>query len=159
MACSPAITAVLESATDATINALLDDAEAVFWIDWRQDDDSIPESCESVLRTGALSGELLSADTDRGYEVYVRYRDRRLKVPLTYSGADRHITLCTLNQALAPDYEIRLCVDSHGSDTLAFLPLAASEWSALEQRFGDRVGKRFLKLTSRPNVFTDPLLA
>src|SRR5262245_11951751 len=90
------VTAVLESSTEDAIRALLDDDSTVFWIDWRQDDETIAESCESVLQTGQLFGELVEVESDEGFEVYLQYRNRRLKVPLSYDGGDRHITLCTV---------------------------------------------------------------
>jgi hypothetical protein len=116
------VTAVFEAPTEDVIRALLEDSSTVFWIDWRQADETIAESCESVLQTGNLSGELVEVDSDEGFEVYLRYRDRRIKVPLSYSADDRHITLCALNEVLALEYEARFCIDSKGSDTLVFLP-------------------------------------
>jgi hypothetical protein len=151
------VTAVLESPTEDAIRALLDDDGTVFWIDWRQEDETIAESCESVLHTGHLSGELVEVDSDEGFEVYLQYRDRRVQVPLSYSGDDRHITLCALNRVLAPDFEARFCIDSSGSDTLAFLPLACEQWAALERQYGEAVGRRFYKIADRPNLFTDTL--
>lgn len=151
------VIAVLESPTEEAINALLDDDSTVFWIDWRQEDETIADSCELVLRTGHLSGELVEVDSVEGYEVYLRYRDRRVRVPLSYSGDDRHITLCALNSVLAPEYEVRFCIDSNGSDMAAFLPLSCEQWEALELRYGSVLGQRFYKLADRPNLFTDPL--
>jgi hypothetical protein len=69
---------------------------------------------------------------------------------------DRHITLCSLNEALKPDYEVRFCIDSNGSDTLSFLPLPTSTWKDLEANYGEAVGQRFYQLKDRPNLFTDP---
>jgi hypothetical protein len=151
------VQAVLASPTEQAVQALLDDDSAVFWVDWRQEDETIADACEEVLGTGRLSGEYVEADTEEGYEVHIRYGDRRVRVPLTYSEADRNVTLCALNQALAPDYEVRFCTDSQGSDTLAFLPLPAREWAELERRYGRAVGERFYRIATRPNLFTDPL--
>ena len=58
---------------------------------------------------------------------------------------------------LAPEYEVRLCIDSYGGDTLAFLPLACEDWTALERQYGAAVNRRFFKFAERPNLFTDPL--
>jgi hypothetical protein len=149
------VVAVLETPDEDVIRALLDDHATVFWIDWRQEDETIAESCESVLQSGHLSGEMVEVDTAEGFEVYVRYRDNRVRVPLSYSCADRHITLYALNQALAPEYEVRFCLDSHGSDTLAFIPLGCEQWAAFERQYGEAVGQRFYKLVERPNLFTD----
>lgn len=148
------ITAVLENPTEENVQALLDDDQTVFWVDWREEDDAIPGYCESILQTGHLSGE---ADTEAGYEVYVSYKERRLRVPIVIGHEDRHITICTLNEALAPDYEVRFCIDSDGGDTLAFLPLPSSTWAELEEGYGARVHERFYRITPKPNLFTDPL--
>lgn len=151
------IAAVLETPTEKAIQELLADETTVFWVDWRQGDETIVEDCEAVLRTGVLSSERVEVDTDDGYEVHIVYRGRRHKVPLTYSGRDRHITICSLNDVLRPDFEVRFCIDSNGSDTLAFLPLPATEWAALEGRYGDAVAGRFYRIAARPNLFTDVL--
>ena len=150
------VTAVLNLPTEMAIRALLDDQETVFWIDWRQEDESIAESCEAVLQTGSLSGKLVEVDTDEGYEVYLQYRNKRVKVPLSYRGEDRHITLCSLNEVLAPEFEIRFCIDSNGSDALAFLPLECGQWAELERQYFETVSKRFYKFGRSPNLFTDP---
>lgn len=151
------VTTVLESPTEDAIRALLDDDGTVFWIDWRQEDETIAESCDAVLHTGQLSGELVEVDSDEGFEVHLQFRDRREKVPLSYSGDDRHITLCALNRVLAPECEVRFCIDSKGSDTLAFIPLECKQWSAFESQYGEAVSKRFYKIAERPNLFTDEL--
>ena len=60
------VIAAIESPSEDAISALLDDETTVFWIDWRQEDETIPESCESVLQSGHLSGELVEADSQEG---------------------------------------------------------------------------------------------
>jgi hypothetical protein len=120
------VRAVLESPANEAIQALLDDEATVFWVDCGEEDETIADGCEEVLRTGRLSGEYVATNTAQGYAVYIRYGGRRVRVPLTGSAADRHVTLCTLNEALAPDYEVRFCLDSNGSSALAFLPLSAA---------------------------------
>ena len=151
------IIAALEDPSNESVNALLDDQQTVFWVDWREEDDAIPNYCESILQTGHLSGELVQVDAHPGFEIYVCYQEKRIKVPLTVSASDRHITICTLNHALVPDYEVRFCIASNGNDTLAFLPLPLTTWAELEERYGDRVGELFYKIAPRPNLFTDSL--
>ena len=151
------IRAVLDDPSEDAVQELLDDAETVFWVDWREEDDAIVDACEAVLRTGKLAGEYVEVNTDDGYEVYVRYGDRRVKVPLSYGERDRHLTLCALNQALSPDYEVRFCRDTNGGDALAFLPLPTKAWAELERRYGAALVRRFHRITERPNLFTDPL--
>jgi hypothetical protein len=151
------ITAVLESSSEEAIRALLDANDTVFWVDWREDEGDIVEYCESVLQTGSLTSEQVDADTPRGSDLYISYNGKRIRAPLICGAEDRHIALCALNEVLTPDYEIRFCIDSNGSDTLAFLPLPAGQWSELEQRYGAAVRRHFYRLAERPNVFTDPL--
>ncbi|QDU75037.1 hypothetical protein Pan97_20580 [Bremerella volcania] len=145
----------LSSSDSESIQTLLDDEETVFWVDWREEDDVLVEYCEEILQTGELSAEELDADNEAGFELFVQYQERRIKVPLETGEGDRHITLVSINQVLKPDYEIRFCIDSNGSDTLAFLPLPTTDWQALESEFGEAVDKHFYRLSDKPNLFTD----
>lgn len=126
----------LTDPSKATAEKLLADETAVFLVDWREEDDAIAEYCERILQTGSLSAEVVEIDDDPGFTVRLTFGDRTLDVPLVGGLEDRHITLLTLNKLLHPDYEIRMCMDSHGSDTLAFLPLPSTEWVDLETQFG-----------------------
>jgi len=124
----------------------------VFWVDWREEDARIIDYCEDIIKTSQLSSRL---DEEK---LFVQFGELTNEVPLTFSGADRHVTLLALNQILSPNYEIRMVWASNGSDTLAFAPLACELWRALEEEFGEpRVSQAFLKLSPYPNVFTDPL--
>lgn len=151
------ISRTLESPSQENIQTLFDDDETVFWVDWREEDDAIVEYCESILKTGSLSAEVVDADNEAGFEMYITFKDKCAKVPLVVGPEDHHITLVALNEILAPDYEIRFCIDSNGSDTVAFLPLPTEAWRQLEAEYGDAVAARFYRLASKPNVFTDPL--
>ena len=133
-------------------NDLLHDEETVFWVDWREEDDAIVGYCEKVLSTGMLTAEIVDANNESGFELYISYGDRRIKVPLTYSEQD-----IALNEALRGDYEVRYCVASDGMDTAAFVPLSIEHWNQLESEFGERVSRHFHVLTDSPNVFTDTL--
>ena len=150
---------VLQSPTAENVQALLDDESSVFWIESEQDDETIAAACETVLKTGKLSAELVDVYSSvGGYDVYVQYGDRRLRVPLTFSPADRHLTLRTLNEAMAPDYEIRFCVASKSNDTLGFLPLPTGVWNDLTREYGkDQLARHFYEISSEPNLFTEPL--
>ena len=64
-------------------------------------------------------------------------------IPYQGEGADRDTTLKALNQILQPDYEIRFCVASDGSDTLAFLPLPSSLWQQLDQKYSNSIHQLF----------------
>ena len=149
------VEAMLRRPTDESIAAMLDDDSAVFMVDWREDDELIIEYCESVLKTGALSAQVVETSEKPGFEGFITFQSRRVRIPWVMGVADRHITLHTLNQLLLPAYEIRVCVDSNGSDTLAFLPLPGADWQDLESRFGEEVRWRFGPIDERPNLFTE----
>lgn len=132
--------------------ALLDDDQAVFWVDWRSDDAEIVAACEAVLGSGRLTCE--AGDTD---DLTITFGERRLPVPLTQSVHDRHHTLMALNRVLSPDYELRLVAASDGADTLAFTVLPRREWVRLTDRFGqEQVDTAFRPLRDDQDVFTNP---
>lgn len=151
------INEAISKPSDETIQTLLDDESTVFWVDWREEDDAIVEYCESIINTGTLSAEVVDADHDGGFDIYITYRKRRGRIPLTYDVADRHITVLALNAMLRPDYEVRYCIDSNGSDSGAFLPLANADWSELEEKFGEKLSSRFYRIKKSPNLFTDSM--
>lgn len=140
--------------SEQTVMRLLDDEseQEVFWVDWREDDGELAGYCETIIKTGSLSSKW---EQD---QLILSYKGKTTKVPLTYSGADRHITLIAINEILTPDFQIRFVWDSDGSDTLAFAILPSSRWAALEAQYGqETVAKAFLALTPELNTFDDPL--
>ena len=147
---------LLVTESESALQSMLGDRQSVFFVDWREEDSAIVEYCESILKTDDLAAEMVEIDTEPGFEIYISHRGQRVRVPLVVGLEDRHITLFTLNELLKPAFEIRVCVDSNGSDTLAFLPLSSSDWSALEHRFDAKVAKHFRRIDERPNLFTEP---
>ena len=111
------VVAVLEAPTEEAVSALLDDDTTVFWIDWRQEDETIAESCESVLQTCDLTGELVEVDSEHGFEVYVQYRDNRVKVPLNYRGFSP-VGVVSMGWQFTPTYSAQ--VNLLGSAALMF---------------------------------------
>ncbi len=123
-----------------------------FWVDWREDDAEIIKYCTEIVGADRVRAEEDESD------LFVTGNGKRLRVPLTESSDDRHITLLSVNQVLAPDHEIRYVWASHGSDTACLLLLASSEWDMLEAEYGSkRVDVAFLRLRGRPNIFTDSM--
>lgn len=141
---------LLTTRSDDALQAMLNDEGAVFWVDRRVEDDEIVKDCEGILRTGDLAAEIVEIDEEPHFELYISYRGRRVKVPLVIGHEDREITIDTLNQVLRPDYEIRICRASDGTDSFALLPLSAADWATLDARFGDSVGRFFRKVEEGP---------
>lgn len=143
------ILAAVRSDDDAAFAALVSNEDCCFSVDWREADDAIVEYCESVMRTGRLSAEWAEDD------LFVIFGSKRVRVPLTESAADRHITLLTLNEALSPEFEVRMLYASVGCDSGTFVPLGSEGWSALEREAAEIVSRRFHKLMPHPNTFTE----
>src|SRR5262245_8197376 len=70
-------------------------------VDWREDDAAIVEYCADSLQLPSLTGEW------RGDDLIVEFEGREVRVPLQFDEGDRHVTICTLNDLLSPNYEIR----------------------------------------------------
>jgi hypothetical protein len=149
----PTIRSLIENpGTGAAFEALCDDDASSFSVDWREEDDAILRDCEDVLKTGMLSADL---EDD---QLFIQFGQKRVRVPLTYSEADRHITLVTLNAVLHPDFEVRYVMASYGSDTLAFVPLPRADWLALEKQYGlAKVRAAFGTIRKSPDLFTYPI--
>ena len=65
---------LLSSPSADAVQAFLDDESTVFWIDWRQEGETIAESCELTLNTGSLDGELIEkTDDGSDYQVEIIY--------------------------------------------------------------------------------------
>jgi hypothetical protein len=120
-----------------------------FAVDWREDDADIVRYC-----AGRLGLESLSAEW-RDDGLVVDFEGREVPVPLKIDFADRHITICSLNDILTPNYEIRFLVFSHGSDTLGFAALSLADWRELEKANPTAVSENFIDPRKLPNLFTE----
>ncbi len=134
---------------DEAFDALVANDECAFLVDHRAEEEEIVTECEAVLKTGRLSAEFT------GDELFVVFGPKRVKVPLTLTPADRHIALLSLNEALNPEFEVRMLYASVDSDTGAFVPLRRDAWAALELESPEVVARRFHVLTPHPNTFTE----
>ncbi|WP_336959159.1 hypothetical protein [Chryseobacterium contaminans] len=123
--------------------------QLIFWVDWREEDDAIVEYCEKCLNTGVLQAEM----TYHGDDLFltIKYKDQTF----TEKIIDRDPTLIFLNRILQPDYEIRFCKGSDGSDTLAFLPLSKAEWVELENIHGrEKLERLFESINQGTQMFS-----
>lgn len=127
------------------VATLLDDTATVFHVDWREAALDIIDICGQRLPDGTLGIAALNVEG-----VTLACGDRTTSVALTETPADRDAMLRACDRVLRPDYEIRVCLDSLGSDTLAFVCLRAEDWSDLERRHGVRLSARFAALAAQP---------
>jgi hypothetical protein len=121
------------------------------WVDHGGEDDDIVRDTEAILRTGALSARF-AGDGDAP-DLIVTWRGEDIRIGYPAPHADRDTTLVGLNRLLQPDYELRLCIASRGSSTLAFLPLPAEAWRDLERACPDAVDRHFERVTADTPMF------
>jgi len=93
---------------DGAFDALVVNEKCSFLVDHRAQEEEIVTDCEAVLKTGRLSAEF------SGDQLFVVFGPKRIKVPLTLTPADRHIALLSLNEALDPEFEVRMLYASVG---------------------------------------------
>ncbi len=111
------------------------DYQFVMWLDHRESDDDIVKMCERVLKTGELDGWF----DDDTLDLVVDYRGVQHRIEYPKDFADRDTSIAGLNKIIQPEFELRYCTASAGSDTAAILPLKPAEWHALEARCGEKL--------------------
>ena len=149
---SDLIERLITDPSESTIDDLFEDHNSIFWVDWKEDDAVLAEYVGSLINSVDLKAER------DGEDIYLSFKEKKLKVPLTLSGKDRHITLMAINEIMAEEYETRMVWASEGGDTLAFTTLSKNSWEKLEEKYGNpKVASAFFKLVAEANVFTDRL--
>jgi hypothetical protein len=132
---------------DAVMKRVFEGAPGSFLVDWREEDDRIV-----ALAAEALGEKTLRA-VQKGGGMQIKFKRKTVDVPLQGDGGDRHVTLLALNEAIAPDHEVRFIRASEGGDTIAFMALARHVWTGFETQLGDRVAAAFAKLTPEEPLF------
>ena len=127
--------------------------EFAMWIDWREEDEAIVDYCEAILKTGQLSVKTSGAENERGFDIIIFYKNQEILIPYKLKGADRDTTIKTLNQTIQPEFEIRFCKESSGSDTLCFIPLIKRQWDELDEKYQKQVDEKFEKITAESKLF------
>lgn len=127
--------------------------DIVMVVDWREDDEEIIGYCENILETGHLSAEIEDVDNQQGFTITIHYADKSLVIPYQGDGADRDTTLFALNEILQPDYELRFCKVSDGSDTLDFIPLPKILWHRLDMKYAGKMDELFGRFTDDSAFF------
>jgi hypothetical protein len=115
------------------------DDEFVMWVDHRESDDDIVKMCERVLKTNALDAWF----DDETLDLIVEYRGIRHRIEYPNDFADRDTSIIALHKIVQPEFELRYCTASDGSDGAAILPLRADEWQKLEARCGEKLHRFF----------------
>ena len=138
-----------------SFNKLWENCTKFVWIDWREYDEDIINYIENIIQSGKLIGKIEDADNQMGFEIFIEWNGEDYKISYpNEEGSDRDTTIKTLNKVIQPEYEIRLFMESLGSDTLAFVPLAKEKWGELEKDFGiEKVNYYFSKIDENSKMF------
>ena len=135
-----------------SFDKLWENCTKLVWIDWREYDEDI---IENVIQSGKLIGKSEDTDNKMGFNIIIEWKGKEYKVSYPdEEGSDRDTTIKTLNKVIQPEHEIRLFMESLGSDTLAFVPLSKEEWEELEKDFGEeKVNYYFSKIKDNSKMF------
>jgi len=114
-----------------------DASDALIWVDWGDEDESVLSYLNDVLPgTVQIDYECTGSETERGFDILLKKDGEAHVIPYATDAADRDTTLKAAQEYLAPAYEIRWYMGSLGSDTLAFAVLPTDDWQKLEREFG-----------------------
>ena len=113
-----------------------DASDALIWVDWGDEDESVLSYLNDVLPEEAqIDYECVDSETERGFDILLKKDGEAHVIPYATDAADRDTTLKAAQEYLAPTYEIRWYMGSLGSDTLAFTVLPTDDWQKLEREF------------------------
>jgi hypothetical protein len=140
----------LEDGSVRAFHELFEDSGRVIWVDWGEEDDNIVRMTADALALDNLTARFDRDSCDllisyRGTEHRVRYREEGI--------ADRDTSIKALNALLQPDYELRVCKASHGSDTLALMALSETDWARLEQIYPEAYAVHFEMIRQDSVIF------
>ena len=114
-------------------------------------DKNIPTDKKNILfKTYKIFFEE-SKKEKRKIDIILKKDNKTLTIPYENDKTDRDITIKTLNDFIAPKYQIRLFSESLGDDTLAFTVLNSDEWKDLENEFGKEKLEFFFTPVSQLN--------
>lgn len=111
-------------------------------IDWREYDSEI-----IVLLANMMPNETIEdvEETDEGLSF--TYNGIKKDIKLSFSPADRYITIRGFNNIIKDKYEARILSESFYSDTHSLLILPNEIWKALEQQYPDKINDMFMIIT------------
>lgn len=131
------------------------ESNALIWVDWREDDNAIIRYVNKHLSDAdKIQFECVDSEKERGIDILLKKEGDCRAIPYADGYTDRDTTLKSIQQYLAPNYQLRWYMGSLGGDTLAFCVLPAKQWEQLEQEFGtEKVAYYFAPIQSDSVMF------
>lgn len=132
-----------------------DASDALIWVDWGDEDESVLSYLNDVLpEAEQIDYKYVASETERGFDILLKKDGEVHAIPYAADAADRDTTLKAAQEYLAPAYEIRWYMGSLGSDTLAFAVLPIDDWERLEREFGaEQVAYYFAPISPDSQMF------
>ncbi len=113
------------------------ESDALIWIDWREYDESIIEYFNKKLPDkDKIVFKCVEIAKERGIDIILEKDGISAAIPYAEDYTDRDTTLRSIQEYVAPNYQIRWFMGSLGSDTLAFCIYPFTQWEQLEREFG-----------------------
>lgn len=131
------------------------DSDELIWIDWREYEESIIEYFNKKLpNTDQIQFECVKSEKKREIDIILKKGSYLTTIPYADDYTDRDTTIKSIQEYLAPKYQIRWYLDSLGSDTLAFCIYTTEDWYKLEEEFGvDKVAYYFASIYKHSVMF------
>ncbi|WP_270169821.1 hypothetical protein [Paenibacillus sp. SYP-B4298] len=147
---------VLQHSSDEAVLEEFVEHESLIWVDWREDEEDVIQYFNNQLpEAHQIKCEMIEIDKPRGVDIVLSSADRKLTIPFADDKTDRDSAIRSMQEMIAPHYEIRWFMASLGSDTLAFLLLSTEQWAELERQFGkEKLEFHFQPITSDSVMFS-----
>ncbi len=122
------------------------ESQVLVWVDWREEDEYIVKYFNACLpEKDKIGYECVDCDKPRGIDILLKGKGVDKAIPYASERLDRNTTINAIQEFLAPDYQIRLYIESLGGDTLAFCLLSVGEWTRLEDEYSTRTVARYFE--------------
>ena len=124
-----------------TLVALDDDGlfESLIWIDWRSFESDVVDAFSQELPD---SDAITCVDDEDPREIV--HRGTTYPIPLTLSGKDRYVMICSIIELLKDRYTVFVDRESYrGADTHGFLLLTNEEATTAARQHGDWLNRTF----------------
>lgn len=128
------------------------DSEALQWIDWKEENDSIIE-CLNILLP---EKDHIIYEYHDSENIFLIKNGVKNKIPYCEKIYPADATLRAVSEYLYPEYSILFYTPCDG-DTLAFCIVSAEEYSEMKQKFtAEKVNKYFCAVDKNSYIFDGP---
>lgn len=114
----------------------------ISWIDWRSTEEEVVCAVRDQIKK-----PLEFVWPDEGYEgsYFIKWKGHAFALPLTISGVDRYVTICSLAEILKEEYTFFLRNGFEASDTHGLLVVSNESSKVLRETYDDWLNQNFKK--------------